>query len=1832
MAFPALLFLSYTAQSQVLTNSGAVISVTENTFVQGDTIDNVAGVISNEGTINLDGSYNNADTIRGNGLYNVKGNWRNFGRYIPGNSTVRLNGEGLQRVNNSGFGDFRRLVIEKTGSFPSSRILLETNVDVTSSLEFENGIVDADNYILFLSSQNSSSLLHTSGYVIGKFERGVNSADNYLFPLGSSANYNPLNLDPNINPSNGSVLSEFIPEPLDTLGLPLADTANPSLPGVEVYDIFRDGYWSLASKNDFSVADFDLTLNGTGFSYNLVDSIYLDTVVGVDDITRVLRRPAGGEWEIDGKHKDAEPPVAFRDNMVKNISSAGNHFAFGNVRPLIYEQPQDTSVCDGTEAVFEVVATGEPPIYYTWQEKGKTGWKDIQNGGIYSGANSSQLTISAVNLDMNEFEYRVRISHRHGHVVYSRWAQLIVNPLPRVIPTPREDTLCYGETTFITLDSDVAGTTFEWEVIRAGVIQGAADGATFTDGDTIINTLTNPTDTADYVVYRVSPTGPLFTFCEGHDTTVIVWVNPIPRVEISVAEDTLCDAGTSNITVTSPTVLTSGEVKYDFTVEDLSNSSGEVTGQQDSLFESLGSIDQTLDNTTDHYQWVEYRIHPYSIGNGSGVNCDFGDIRDSLFRIYVNPTPRVVVEVVEDTICDGQTSTITVTSPTELTSGEVKYDFTVEDLSGSSGEVTGQQDSLFESLGSIEQTLDNTTDYFQWVEYRIHPYTFGTGPGTNCDYGVGEDSVFRIIVNPTPNINVLISNDLLIDNDTIFCNGYTVDFELFNNQLATGEIKYRLEVTGDVGIVDGETPDTDSLVIEDFSNTLWHNSDTISVLNYRFIPYIEDARGNTSCYNGIDTTVVVKIVPELRADESPKVLYGGYNITCHGLSDGEILMTPVGGDLRYTYDIRWQDEGGTELQSARATSDVLTDLSAGIYGYAITDTIGCFFTDTFRITEPDTLAVDSYNIVSPQCYGDDPTGEIYVDLSGGVDINDYLWVYTLINLEVGEDEDLLGVRAGSFKLTFKDHFECSFDTIFRIDPANRLDADTINVSEFGRFNISCNGASDGAVEVTGLGGTGSDTYTYKWFADPYDEEPLSTDSLLSDVPAGTYYYWVQDGNGCLLGEGRGSDSLVAITLTEPDPITFHRDPDDVYPGDWDISCFGEDNGRINLDYRGGHTWYMDNSFIWTKDGTPFSSDSLLSGLTPGTYQVTVIDTIFTQTTQQGVFDTSLCYNDTILTLLEPPQITYDTTMRWFTGGNNISCFDRTDGFVDLVNVQGGDTRTEAGTYTYAWTPPDGVTLPVAANQDQQNLPAGKYYFTISDQIGCAVSDSALLTQPDSLFAIPDTFMNNGFEISCFNGSDGWVSVTPFGGIRPYSYEWKYGDDMVGTASDTVLTDLREGPYSVTITDPNGCLNAYEWQLEHPDTIVLNPDPDRLIECYGDTSTIRIDPEGGVGGYTYLWDGIVTTRDLNGAREGTYEIVLTDANGCVVTDSLYLGQRTEIIPEIFVRSDFNGKHISCYDSADARIELTVSGGNDADYTFGWNTGEADNNKYTLRNLPAGVYSVDGVDASGCPFTAEKEVIEPTDIDVLITTEDPLCAGVDNGKITLSVVGGTPFDSSPTYNYGLNDTDNLPLPEFTGLREGEYVVRVIDANGCFDTSLVEIVSPGFLEFDYQITKKPECPDETDGVLEILYIDGGTMPYYVNGGFDTRFENLGPGIFVMELKDGNGCILMDSVMIEPEFESCLFLPTAFTPNGDGANDKWVLDQDSDGTNDMYLYPDAELFIYDRWGELVFYTNNVADEAWDGTYRGRDLPVDTYHYVLDLHKGDNPPVRGSVTIVRER
>ncbi len=285
--------------SQVITNEGAVINVIPGTVVgSGDAVNN-SGTLSNNGTINLSGNYTSTATTTGNGLYTLGGSWTNTGGiFIPGSSTVIFNGADNQSIIRSGGETFYNLTVENSGAPALKSLGISNNVNVLGTLTMSVGNIDAGTYVLYLSNPAIAALNYTSttqSRIFGRFERGVNTAGTYLFPLGTQAFYNPANLIIHSSLSAGSVLSQYLALDPGNAGLPIPD------PPVEIHDRYPDGYWSMTANNGFSIGDFSINMDAAGFA---------DTI---RDVTRVIKRTAGGNWTVDGSTRRCCRQYSFQE-------------------------------------------------------------------------------------------------------------------------------------------------------------------------------------------------------------------------------------------------------------------------------------------------------------------------------------------------------------------------------------------------------------------------------------------------------------------------------------------------------------------------------------------------------------------------------------------------------------------------------------------------------------------------------------------------------------------------------------------------------------------------------------------------------------------------------------------------------------------------------------------------------------------------------------------------------------------------------------------------------------------------------------------------------------------------------------------------------------------------------------------------------------------------------------------------------------------------------------------------------------------------------------------------------------------------------------------------------------------------------------------------------------------------------------------------------------------------------------------------------------------------------------------------------------------------------
>ena len=252
--------------------------------------------------------------------------------------------------------------------------------------------------------------------------------------------------------------------------------------------------------------------------------------------------------------------------------------------------------------------------------------------------------------------------------------------------------------------------TFDYTVVATGGVTGFTTPQTGLPKDHIIaDVLHNPTDAPQTVTYTIVPISP--TGCAaGPSKVVVITVNPTPQVVPSTLTQTICNDGTTNVILGSPSTFSNGAITFNYTVV----ATGGVTGFTTPVtgLPKDHVIADVLHNPTDAPQTVTYTIVPIS-----PTGCAAGPAK--VVVITVNPTPQVVPSTLAQTICNDGTTNVTLGSPSTFTSGVITFNYTVVATGGVTGfttPVTGLPNNYV-----IADILHNPTDAPQTVTYTIVP-------------------------------------------------------------------------------------------------------------------------------------------------------------------------------------------------------------------------------------------------------------------------------------------------------------------------------------------------------------------------------------------------------------------------------------------------------------------------------------------------------------------------------------------------------------------------------------------------------------------------------------------------------------------------------------------------------------------------------------------------------------------------------------------------------------------------------------------------------------------------------------------------------------------------------------------------------------------------------------------------------------------------------------------------------------------------------------------------------------------------------------------------------
>ena len=715
----------------------------------------------------------------------------------------------------------------------------------------------------------------------------------------------------------------------------------------------------------------------------------------------------------------------------------------------------------------------------------------------------------------------------------------------------------------------------------------------------------------------------------------------------------------------------------------------------------------------------------------------------------------------------------------------------------------------------------------------------------------------------------------------------------------------------------------------------------------------------------------------------------------------------------------------------------------------------------------------------------------------------------------------------------------------------------------------CNGTSTGSASVAVSGGTG--TYTYVW------SPAGGADTSATGLSAGNYTVIIRDANACL--------DTTHILIKEPSPFTTSVTSTAAL-------CTGTSTGSANVTASGGTGAYI---YTWSPSGGTAAS---ATGLSKGNYTVVITDA-------------NSCKDTASITITEPLPLGAAIT------SNSVLC---TNGHTGSATV-----TTSGGTpsYTYSWSPAGGT------NASATSLTAGNYMAMITDANSCKDSTSVSIAEPTPVTA---SIASNA--VVCSGASTGSATVTASGGTAPYKYLWS---PTGGT--DTLVTGLTSGTYTVIVTDANLCTYSMGTNITEPQLLVVNVTGATKI-CIGQSTLLNASTSGGTPSYTYSWSPVASLNNANTvsvtanpSATTIYTVLVTDTNNCKAPS-----QTVQVTVRPPILASINGDSVICTGSPTTLNSIATGG--DGNYAYFWTPSSETTASIIASPLVITTYIL--IVSDGCNTPADSVAItiaiNPLPVVNFIADDTmgcvPLCV---NLKDISTVAGGDVI----TWNWSFGDSTSNSVME-TPLQHcytkpGNYNISlsVTSNKGCIETYTDTGMIRVYTRPDADFMLGPQPAKVSDAKICFTNPGSSVTSWLWNFGDpnDTTgsllqnpchmYSDTGRFCVTLQVNNTNGCVnsSVNCLVISPEF--VFYIPNSFTPNEDGRNDLF--------SGDGIYFTDYEMWVFDRWDNLIFHTNDIA-KKWDGTKGSVVVEEGVYVYKIILKDSSGMPheYTGSVTLIR--
>jgi len=907
--------------------------------------------------------------------------------------------------------------------------------------------------------------------------------------------------------------------------------------------------------------------------------------------------------------------------------------------------------------------------------------------------------------------------------------------------------------------------------------------------------------------------------------------------------------------------------------------------------------------------------------------------------------------------------------------------------------------------------------------------------------------------------------------------------------------------------------------------------------------------------------------------------------TCNGAADGSLNVEITGGtaDADGNLNFQWDIPVGGDFPF----SQNISGLDPGTYRVTVTDGNGCTLQDSFFVDAIKRLTLSSLEVDDVVCNGEE-NGEIRLSVGtdGGTEALPYVFNWTSNPpldansqpINAGNSSTLPNLFANDYSLVVQDDDGCQLDTVIRVSEPEML-----QVTLLEKTDVTCTGGGqDGSatLEVN----NGVYPYTYVW-----DTFPNLVDSVAMDLMAQQYDVLVTDANGC-------QDSIT-VTISAPQGPRITAIEND------QLECFNDMDGQVSVTAEAGEANIT--SYNWSNGDTGPMTDN---DLTPGVYYITVLDA-----NSCGTVDSAI---------VTAPQPLVRDSVRL----ERPTCPGDEDGRI-TVFVSGDNTPFS---YTISSNPNDTISGNVFAA-----LSAGDYTITVNDANNCAPLEISATLEDAPNIEVEFTAIDSS---SCFDGDDGRATANAMysnGESGVFNFEWSSQATSTNTVTSTAI-DLSGGTNFVIVTEANGeCRDSFTVDIPSPAPIsaLASIDP---VSCFGGSDgAAEVSPDGGTQPYNFFWqvDGS-RTNTVSGLMAGTYDVLITDDNDCTFTQSVNIGQPDSLI--LAVDNAETQRSVSCNGDANGVFKVTVMGGNPLDgNAFNWSNDIASASDSIAMNLKPGSYSVTVTDIRGCMDTTSLMITEPDPITFMVEQPAPIRC---NGEQTEVIVAEQPQGGQGPFAFqvdGRRENIGLGIPVFAG----EYVVTVVDINGCeADTSItisepppVEVSLPDVLEI--QLGDSIRLQPDIFSVKPLDSILWTPSTYLSNSMVENPIiRPITGGEYVLRVTDIDGCVGVGSVIIDVDRQRNVYIPNVFSPNFDGRNDEFFVNVGA-GVRTI-----NSIQIFDRWGALLFEqaeeipANASTTVRWDGTFNGELVNDGVYIYVIDVSFEDDERLiyRGDVTVVK--